>query len=232
MVHILWWKLHRQVCGHPTQQCLHKCKGLAHCSRRGRSPPRLRCPRRETSDHITPPFAARPPQILPGGLPLLVPAICLALLVLQRRRLLCPFAAQTLVEVLPVAHPQPSSWLLPVPACRAARASPGGPAPQHLCAAVDSRAQDSFGSSGLPHTRAQDCQESRHDQRIPSTKRCLRGCSVLSVSHPMLCTSRSGSFCRLTGGCCRLSAMLCHLLKLILRQMSSATSVTFADKKG
>ena len=141
MVHILWRVLQRQVCGNLTQQCLHRCRGLAHCRRRGRSLPRLRCPRREISDHTTPPFAARPPQILPGGLPLLVPAICLALLFPRRRRLLCPVAAQTLVEVLPVAHPQPSSWLLPVPACRAARASLGGPAPQHLNIAAGSCAQ-------------------------------------------------------------------------------------------
>lgn len=141
MVHILWWVLHRQACGNLTQRCLHKCRGLAYCSRQRRSLPQLRCPPRETSDHTTPPCAGGPPQTLPGGLLLLVPATGPAPLAPQHQHLLCPVAAQTLVEALPVAHPQPSSWLLPVPACRAARASLGGPAPQHLNIAAGSSAQ-------------------------------------------------------------------------------------------
>jgi hypothetical protein len=166
MVHILWWVLHKHVCGNLTQQCLHKCRGLAYCSRQGRSLPQLRCPPRETSDHTTPPFAGGPPRTLPGGLPLLVPATCPAPLAPRHQHLLCPVAAQTLVEVLPVAHPQPSSWLLPVPACRAAHASLGGPAPQHLNIAAGSSAQ-------LDGIRAgtQSCNKHRQDTALASSGR-------------------------------------------------------------
>jgi len=134
-------------------------------------------------------------------------------------------------------RPLPSSPPPPAPACTAARASPVARARRRLQGNAVSVCQCSGGMADedaaprlgaimvaeLASGKPQMVQLHRplrmtthvcavNDRTAPATKRCRRGCVVLSVSQPMVCTSRSGSRGRFAAGSCAVPIALLPLI--------------------